>query len=453
MSPQEYQNYLNTYGVAPAPLHAPPASQNQQSPKGKARRRFIQGLLATGAIGFGGAALYKANPTSQGFSSFGSPNSSLATGSDPVGVLRSDANPNRVLVIVELVGGNDGLSMVVPYTSGTYYDMRSNTAIDQGEVLALTDTLGLHPNLSQLHSRGVTVVAGVGSRFNNLSHFTSEKYWQLGDLTGDKSYKSGFLARCIDPLDQGSPVTGLATAGYTPYFNAAKAPSIALANAGALGYLVRNEDQLQKTAFQNGLADFGSLDLESHLALVGDSYDKLLDLGELTRQDQETDAITQGMIDNGGSLGRQLAFASDLIESGSGVRVVHAKLGGFDTHNGQRGRHDNLMGQLDAAVGGFMNRMDAAGKGNEVLVAVYSEFGRRIAENDSSGTDHGQASNTLIVGPIKPQIIGDINVADIDDNGNLKTSVPFDSLQRSCAEWLGIEGSSIFGDSATELLF
>jgi len=447
-----YENPENS-GKKPTLPHKPVSDSKPSSdaPKSKSRRHLIQGAMASGALIAGGGLVYGTKFTNKNSKEDTFENPNLEYGSDPIGSIRSDATDGRVLVVVELAGGNDGLSMVVPYGSGTYYDQRPNVAIPQEEVLTLNDTIGLHPNLARLHQRGITILQGVGSKQNSLSHFDCEGFWQRGDVDGETAYRSGFLARCIDPLDKGAPITGLAVGGHTPYFNSSRSTTIAMSNPGYLNYLSADENWERKKVFHEALRTYGSEVSDSHIDVVHKSYLNLLDMGELAGERPAPDD-TNPMISDGGGLGRQLNVAAELIDSDTGVRVVHARLGGFDTHTNQRGRHDQLMTQLDASVAGFLQAAEEKGFADRVLVAVFSEFGRRVSENER-GTDHGQASNIILAGAIDNVVMGEVNVADSDDRGNIKTSIPFDSVQRTCAEWLGIEGDSIFPDSDTEILF
>jgi len=462
MNYEEYTNQNSNPEQPAAPMPPPtqpsdelrttqPPTKPPGKPQSRARRNFLQGALASGALLAGGALVYSTRDKDEESANDNFDEGTQDYGSDPLGSVRSDAQPGRVLVVVELQGGNDGLSMVVPYTSGTYYDSRPNIAIPQEEVLKINDTIGLHPNLTRLHERGIKILQGVGSKQDSLSHFDCEQLWQVGDVTGEQQYRSGFLARCVDPLDVGAPITGLAVGGQTPYFNSSRAPAIAISNTSFLNYLANDNDWALKEAFHESLKTFGSDIEDSYFDVVNKTYANLLDMGSIAGQEFVQDE-TNPMITDGGGLGRQLNVAADLIGANTGVRVVHARLGRFDTHTNQRGTHDQLMAQLDAAIAGFLQKAEEDGFADRVLVAVFSEFGRRVAENDR-GTDHGQASNLILAGAIEPGIMGELNVADMDDRGNLKTSIPFDSLQRTCAEWLGIEGESIFPDSKTEILF
>ena len=415
------------------------------------RRKFLQVMVAGGAAAAGAGVIYSGRERSVE-PTVAQPSTQVGvvtrenTSPDPEGRLLGDAVGNRVLVVVELEGGNDGLSTLVPYGSGAYYDLRPNIAIPEEEVLILDDEVGLNPNLVRLHQRGLAVVEGVGPLDGNLSHFEMVQRWSRGDMDGTNNYRSGFLARLADTVDNESPLVGLSVGGTTTRFANSTSSTLALDNPDALWYLADNGDaDPQLRTYHAGLSTF-PIDQESMAGIVGSSWVQLLDLGatineQTTRENDETNS----MFTDGGRLGRQLAVAADLIAADVGVRIVHAHMGGFDTHENHSGRHNSLMGQLDAAVDGFLRQIELDGAADRVLVATTSEFGRRIAENER-GLDHGSASIMMLAGaPVTAGRYGLAPpVAEPDDNGNLRTEVPFDAYLGTLAQsWLGVEAASV----------
>jgi uncharacterized protein (DUF1501 family) len=189
-----------------------------------------------------------------------------------------------------------------------------------------------------------------------------------------------------------------------------------------------------------------SLDEQAMMGMVGSSWAQLLQLGATVNdQTRRENDQNNSMFTKGGSLGRQLSVAADLIAADVGVRIVHARIGGFDTHENHLNRHSELMAEVDAAIDGFLQQIELDGEADRVLVATTSEFGRRVAENNQ-GLDHGAASVMLLAGAgvtagrygSAPSIDG------LDENGNLKTEVQFDSYLATLAErWLGVEGASV----------
>jgi len=427
------------------------------------RRRFIQGLAAAGAVGY--VVVREAKPVERNGVESQVAARSASTGADVTPVPAADqlqaAAPNldavdqlatldsnlllpapidqRVLVLVDFAGGNDGLSMVVPYGASAYYDQRPNLAIAQEDVLQLDSEVGLAPALARLHQRQIAAVEGVGPIDGSLSHFEMVDRWAQGDMLGQGGQRAGFLARLSDRVNVGGAVTGLSVAGHTPRLEASQSSTLSLSNLNQLRVLT--DDGWIYPRYRSAVRSFGGGPMST---TISSSWNALFAVGDSMSSDIDRVDGDSQMVREGGGLGRQLAMAAEMIKADVGVRVIHAQMGGFDTHEGHNGRHNNLMSQFDAAVDGFLSEIEAAGMADRVLVATSSEFGRRVSQN-GSGLDHGSASSMLLVGPIKPGRIGDPSpVNDLDGNGNLKTTIAFDRYLAALAqEWLGVEAGAV----------
>ncbi len=427
------------------------------------RRRFIQGLAAAGAVGY--VVVREAKPVERSGVESQVAARSASTGADvapvPVAEQLQAAAPNlddvdqlatldsnlllpapidqRVLVLVDFAGGNDGLSMVVPYGSSAYYDQRPNLAIAQEDVLQLDSEVGLAPALGRLHQRQIAAVEGVGPIDGSLSHFEMVDRWAQGDMLGQGGQRAGFLARLSDRVDVGGAVTGLSVAGHTPRLEASQSSTLSLSNLNQLRVLT--DDGWIYPRYRSAVRSFGGGPMST---TISSSWNALFAVGDSMSSDIDRVDGDSQMVREGGGLGRQLAMAAEMIKADVGVRVIHAQMGGFDTHEGHSGRHNTLMGRFDAAVDGFLSEIEAAGMADRVLVATSSEFGRRVSQN-GSGLDHGSASSMLLVGPIKPGRIGDPSpINDLDGNGNLKTTIAFDRYLAALAqEWLGVEAGAV----------
>ncbi len=407
------------------------------------RRRIVQGLVASGAAGpliaacSNGQTASLAPPTS--LAAFGGAEESVAT--NETGRRLDGAIDSRILVLVDLQGGNDGLSTVVPAGSGRYYDLRPDLAVQ--DALTIDDEVGLHPNLARLHARGVATVEGVGPVDGDLSHFAMAARWERGDVDGQNALRTGFLGRLADTLDDGSPLVGASMGGPTSWLTNATAATLSLGGRGDLWFL-QPTDWNEAAAFQAGLRRLGE-DREGRAGLISQSHRQLLDLAAAL-PDESDDEIDweQPMLSEGGELGQQLFLAADLIEADLGMRIVYARIGGFDTHDGHQWEHPQLMSQVDAAIDGFLERMDTAGRADDVLVATTSEFGRRVPEN-GRGLDHGSASSMLLAGAVPSGRFGEPSpLDDLDDDDNLRVTVPFDRYLGTLAEsWLGVEAASV----------
>lgn len=408
------------------------------------RRRLVQSLVAAGASAPLIAACTK---TEEAAFTPNVPTSTATFGSEgdaqpeATGRRLDGAVDSRILVLVDLQGGNDGLSTVVPAGSGRYYDLRPDLGVQ--DALEIDDEVGLHPNLARLHARGVATVEGVGPVDGDLSHFAMAARWERGDVNGQHSLRTGFLGRLADTLDDGSPLVGASMGGPTSWLTNATAATLSLGGRGDLWFL-QPTDWNEAAAFQAGLRRLGE-NREGRAGLISQSHTQLLDLAAAL-PDESDDEIDweQPMLAEGGELGQQLFLAADLIEADLGMRIVYARLGGFDTHDDHMYAHPQLMGQLDAAIDGFLGRMDDAGRAEDVLVATTSEFGRRVPEN-GRGLDHGSASTMLLAGAVPTGRFGEPpSIDDLDEDDNLRVTVPFDRYLGTLAEsWLGVEAASV----------
>lgn len=467
---QGYEDQTSALGVAGVsdPSWAQPAAESGGSSRRPpvTRRRFIQGLAVAGTVGVGvvrgakpveqqaiqsqlaGGAAQTARPqtptTDAGQAlETTAPSTTVPEEPEENPLLTPAPLDQRVLVLIEFQGGNDGPSMVVPYASGAYYDLRPNLAIPAEEVLAIDGEVGLAPALSRLHQRQFTTVEGVGPIDGVLSHFEMVDRWGQGDMRGLGGQRAGFLARVADGVDTGAAVTGLSVAGHTPRFSASNSSTLAISNLNQLRVLT-NDDWIFPR-YRAAVRSFGGGPMST---VITDSWNKLTNVGDAIQGDIDKVDNESLMIQEGGRLGRQLAMAAEMIKADVGVRVVHATLGGFDTHDNHRNRHNRLMEEFDGAVAGFMQAIDAAGMADRVLVATSSEFGRRLRQN-GSGLDHGAASSMLLFGPVKPGRAGDPSpMSQLDGNGNLKTTVPFDRYLATLAQdWLGVEAATILPEN------
>ena len=410
------------------------------------RRRFLQLGLATGVgaaaasvVGSSGVlAGANASPGELGAGSLAAP--------APVG--------QRQLVVIDMAGGNDGLSMVPPRGSayGAYQAIRPRTSLVEADILALSPTVGLHPALVKLHTRGVAVVQGVGLTKPDLSHFEMLRRWWAGDRTSLQLTATGFLGRLCDVIgDSTAPAVGISL-GYGP------SPALISDSAATLSM-----NPYSDGAFPS----FWNVSMDAAWTAGWQS------MCELTNP---TEAVPFRSARHGGAyalkfsqdvaanlpagaagypqtdLGTQLGLAARLLASNSGVRIVHVPFfGDFDTHDDHLTRHANLMAQLDAALDRFLDDLATRGIANRVVVATTSEFGRRVPDNASNGLDHGAASFALLAGaPVNSGLFGTYpSLADLDGDDDLKVKVDLWDYYGTLAEtWLGVPASSVLGTGA-----
>ncbi|MEV6305415.1 DUF1501 domain-containing protein [Actinoplanes sp. NPDC051861] len=382
------------------------------------RRRF---LIASGVTGGAALAAYSLRDV-------------LATAGD-----RDPAA--KTLVLVTLYGGNDGLNTVIPYADPAYAAARPGMAYDPAEILDLDGSAGLNPGLSGLHrlyqQDKLAIVRGVGYPRPNRSHFASMDIWQTAQP--ERPGTTGWVGRWLD------------TAGRDPRlaisFEPALPPLLAGAeSAGATvpgGVLTLPGKVTPELLGGLGAAEPGESPAVARAAACFADLVRVRDLMDQVgadTADDEDDGDTPPATATGGAappLDRQLALVAKCIEAGAATRVYSVSLGGFDLHADGKDAQRSLLTKLDGPLTAFAERM--AGRG--VVVAVYSEFGRRVRANASDGTDHGTASDMFLLGDgVRGGLHGEQpSLTDLDD-GDLKFTVDFrDVYATLLAEVLGTD--------------
>ena len=295
-----------------------------------------------------------------------------------------------VLVVVTLYGGNDGLNTVVPASDPAYQAARPHIAYQPDEVLDLGEGLGLNPGMTGLKglwdSGALAVVRGVGYPVPDHSHFRSMSIWQTASPT--TSVSTGWLGRYLD-VGGGDPLRAVSVEPVLP-------PMLAGATTAAaslpVGGLKLPTGALGAAFTSLGAAQAGEPPLQARVARsITDLYDTVRMLGGGVRPGA-------GGGGRAGALTAQLDLVGGLVEAGVPTRVYSVSLGGFDTHADERTTQQTLLTELDGALAPFVARMRGTDRGKQVVVVVYSEFGRRVAANASDGTDHGTAGPVFVLG-------------------------------------------------------
>ena len=356
---------------------------------------------------------------------------------------------HRILVVVQLGGGNDGLNTVIPYGDPAYFNARPQIAVQApggtGNTVALqldqNAGIGLHPamtSLKELYDEGlVSVVQGVGYPNPNRSHFTSMDIWQTGRLDAKGS---GWIGRYFDATCNGTPIPE---------------GSVAVGRTAPLAM----EGNIQKPISFENPALFRWLGEDLHSSMK-DPYDAINRAGSLAGTPAETqkDFLMRTALDAqvaserilaavakqplvrypDHALARQLRTVGAMIRDGMPTRVYYATMGGFDTHSGQAGRHAQLLRQVSESVAAFQRDLKEQGNAERVVTLVFSEFGRRVKQNGSGGTDHGTAAPVFVIGAgVKPGVVGrHPSLVDLDQ-GDLKFGVDFRSVYASLlGDWM-----------------
>ncbi len=348
---------------------------------------------------------------------------------------------NRCLLIVNLQGGNDGLNCVVPHGDARYYQMRPSIAVPSSDVLAIDAQTGFNPqmrSLKSLYDRGlVAVVQSVGYPNPDHSHFRSTEIWQTA--VPDKYEHTGWLGRYLDEanLPKENLFNGVALAQVLPEVLVAghvDVPAIAqIRGYGLLGD--RNRDER---------AAYGRVVNDTRLPFTSPYLAHVMEIEDHAQKgSEELPKLIAGYKPAGSypatPLGRSLSLAAQIVGSKTATRVIYVQHGSFDTHVSQKGTQDLLLGEFSDAIKAFYDDLAAHGNDKRVLTMTFSEFGRRIQENASRGTDHGEGSPLFLIGGgVKGGLYG--TSADLSDTnmGNVRFQTDFRSVYATVLErWLG----------------
>ena len=362
---------------------------------------------------------------------------------------------DRVLVIVQLGGGNDGLNTVVPYGSATYRRARPSLGIREpgrpGGAIDLDPDrgIGLHPELGGLRDlldRGtLSIVQGVGYPNPNRSHFTSMDIWHTADTD---ARGPGWVGRFFDNTCEGAPDPQKAVA-------IGRSAPLALLGREMAPVTFESADALDWTgsALGGGLGK-AFLDTQREGVLPGTdphgqaAFLMRTALDARASSDRIRRAVAAAPITPfpNTPLARQLRTVAALIRAELPTRVHYVSLGGFDTHATQANAHGALLRQVGGALRAFEAELDASGHAPRVVTMVFSEFGRRVRQNASGGTDHGAAAPLLLMGSaVRPGLLGEHPSLDqLDGSGDLRFSIDFRSVYAGLLEdWLGAEAEPV----------
>lgn len=386
----------------------------------------------------------------------------------PMPFLNGGAANDRVLVLVQLNGGNDGLNCVIPVDQYSALSvLRPNILIPEGSALGIESGVGLHPSMSHLRSMygdgKMAIVQGVGYPNQDRSHFRSTDIWTTGSAA-DAYLTTGWLGRYF-AIDAPDYPEGFPNAEFEAPF------------ALTIGSLVSETCQGTVANYSLALIDPFSISPLSEAAigmLPDTNYGRELRflIDAIAQTNAYGDSITEAA--NGGAnlvaypdtnrLAQQLKSVALLISGGLKTKVYVVQLGGFDTHSGQvdaadptTGDHAALLAQLSEAIEVFHRDLKAAGLDQRVLTMTFSEFGRQIAANDSLGTDHGNAAPLMLFGScVRPGILGQNPQIDVglEPQAGVPMQYDFRSVYATILrDWLGVAEQDIFSVLDPEVQF
>jgi uncharacterized protein (DUF1501 family) len=387
---------------------------------------------------------------------------SSAADAQALPALGSSVDPGNVLVVIQMGGGNDGLNTIVPYTDDAYHRVRPVIGIAEKHVLQLNDRIGLNPvmtGLNELYKQGhVAIVQAVGYPNPNRSHFEATQIWETA--SPDKPVSTGWLGRYLDAT---TPAASPKVGGVPAHlFDAVSlgdtVPSALLAShvdvpaIGALNTFNYNTGKDTSSRATAGVLFDGAKPGQSpYLSLIEETSRTALHGGDVLRA--KIAAYKRMATYPTDPFSQQLALAAQIIGSKIGTRVIFVSIGSFDTHAGQRAQQDRLLGYLSQGLLAFYQDLEAHGVADNVLAMTFSEFGRRVSQNASNGTDHGTAMPLFVIGgKVKGGVYGDHpSLTDLDKNGDLKFATDFRSIYATVLErWLARDPSHIIdGDFNT----
>ena len=382
------------------------------------RRQFLRGIALSGAavsMGLNGRTV-------------------SATIASPLLQALSRSSPDRILVIIQLRGGNDGLNTVIPISNDIYHNARPNIRVWNAQ--ALDSDTGLHPALSRLvplYQEGkLEIIQNVGYASPELSHFISTDVWLSGkdarelDNTG---WSGRFLEHVYPTYAEDPPDHPVALQ------IGASTPLLFAGNDQSLGVTLSNQNLLERLASSGKL--FDEDDVPDTAAGREISFVRSVSNDSFVFAKAIKNAFDSGrnLVDypEGGSLGSDLATVARLIRGRLGARIYQVSIGGFDTHAYQTGTHNELLYRLGNSIADFVSDMSADGLIDEVCGVTFSEFGRRLYQNGSNGTDHGTSAPMFVFGSeLQGGLIGPApDLSNLDTANNLIASVDFRSVYGS----------------------
>jgi uncharacterized protein (DUF1501 family) len=364
--------------------------------------------------------------------------------------------PNeRILVVVQLMGGNDGLNTVVPHGIDGYNRGRRALRIGSSQVHKVTPEIGLHPamgGMSKLLEKGrLNIVQGVGYPNPDRSHFRSMEIWEAARLENNaKALETGWLGRAID--QKGRKPGEDPQALHVGRRSLPQALRSLKTEVPALESLESYKLQLtgsepERKAERSALNEMAAVERKMDDPLLGFIRQTTLSAYESSSRLEQVAPKSGGMKYPNFGLARRLELVAQMIKAGFGTRIFYTSLDGFDTHANQLASHAGLLTELSDSIVAFHDDLSAAGQADRVAVLTFSEFGRRVQENASLGTDHGAAAPVFLVGPVaKPGLVGEHPKFDDLDDGDLKYHTDFRRVYATLlSDWLDCPPQSVLG--------
>ena len=363
------------------------------------------------------------------------------------------APKGKVLVMLQMNGGNDGLNTVIPVRNDIYYKERRRIAVPRETALSMGTEAGLHPTLTALkeaYDAGeMAVLNSVGYPNPDRSHFRSMDIWQSAS-SASEYWQTGWVGRYLDAQCAGRPSAALEIDDTL---------SLALKGIQSKGLALQDPKRLYESAHSQYFVDYSAAHVsgqheEAPVAYLYKTMAETLSSADYIFQQSRRKPATAAYPATG--LGKQLKTIASLILADTDTSVYYVSLGSFDTHINQEGQQKRLFQEMNDALAAFIKELKANGKWQDVLVATFSEFGRRVSQNASGGTDHGTANNMILLGGglrEKGMLNPLPDLADLDA-GDLKYKVDFRQVYATLLDrWLQADAEKILGRTFEPLLF
>lgn len=306
-----------------------------------------------------------------------------------------NSRSGKILVIVQLSGGNDGLNTVIPYRNDIYYQQRPTLAVQKNEVLQVSDQLGLNPVLSPLQSLYddglMSIINNVGYPNPDRSHFRSMDIWHTASESNEY-LSTGWLGRYLD-----SSCHGCEAAHHA--LEVDDELSLALKGQQKKGFAMSNPQQLKRQTNNPLLKHLAGQDHHDHEENVAYLYKIMADTySSADYLSEKAKTYTSKMTYPVSAFGKRLKQVAELISADSDTRIYYVSLSGFDTHVNQKNQQERLLKQYAEGMKAFVKDLKQNNLLDDTLIMTFSEFGRRVKQNASRGTDHGTANNLFLIG-------------------------------------------------------
>jgi uncharacterized protein (DUF1501 family) len=366
----------------------------------------------------------------------------------------------RTLVVVQLSGGNDGINTLVPFSQQAYYNARPTLSLARADVLQINGDVALHSSMSSLKSlydaNHVAIVQGAGYPNPNRSHYESMAIWQTA--SPDATMQTGWLGRYLDTARSVNNSTN--AVDLDPLL----APAVIGQNERAMAIQSLQSFRVAPLMKQDESVDESTLKaLDSIQCTSCQEYNQLVTamikagLDAMTASDivqQAASSYQTSVTYPKNDFSNRLKLAAQVVSSNLKPAVIYLQIGGFDTHANQQNTQANLLKTVSDGIGAFYEDMDSKGKADDTLIMTFSEFGRRVHENGSKGTDHGTAEPMFLIGGrVNGGLYGQYpDLSNLDSNGDLIHTVDFRQVYASVLQdWLGTEPSQILNSQFDKL--